>query len=613
MRHALVIARRELEDKRFVALAAAAFAVLPFLLATIPGLRGRNGAADVIATAAGMLAIGFTGGLALVLGGNVIGRDLAENRLSFYFSRPLSAASIWFGKVTAALALIVAAFVIIVAPARLGAPAGWRSAWEGGPNAPLLALVVVGGSFVLFLVAHVIGSFVRSRSAWIGVDFAALCVAAYAASLMFGPILSADANRASKWLAAMIGCGVMVALIGGGAWQLSRGRTDRKRSHVALSQFVWIVIAVTLAIAGAFVGWLMSATPKDITDLRVSVPSPGSWVILGGETRGRIDYRSVFVYNLDSGAYSRISHRNLWRADLTADGKRLIVARANRKQGTADILERPVERNDEQPTGLTLHLASEYITSPNGDTIAFVDRDLLSVYSVPQRRSMGSVRLTENLGHIIAMYFASPTSVRLISITPPTQTLYIGEFDLDHHRLQETGAFPNYTRKLFLRANADGSRLLVRDLNGRLFVIDGRTAAVYASIDAPDAHGGTFLPDGAIAVSGPGKVDIFDAHGSLVRSLPLPVVESWSPRATRDGRILVAGRERGQPWETFIVDPSSGAVQRIPATAMYESSWYRRDPRQPALDLPTFFMQKNQLVRWNYAAQKPEVILPPSS
>ena len=73
MRHALVIARRELADKRFVALAAAAFAVLPFLLATIPGLRGRNGAADVIATAAGMLAIGFTGGLALVLGGNVIG------------------------------------------------------------------------------------------------------------------------------------------------------------------------------------------------------------------------------------------------------------------------------------------------------------------------------------------------------------------------------------------------------------------------------------------------------------------------------------------------------------------------------------------------------------
>src|SRR5947207_2699416 len=446
MRHALVIARRELADKRFVALAAAAFAVLPFLLATIPGLRGRNGAADVIATAAGLLAIGFTGGLALVLGGTIIGRDLAENRLSFYFSLPLGASSIWFGKVTAALALIVAAFTIIVVPARLVAAAGVQHTW-GGQSVPLFALAIVGGSIVLFFVAHVIGSFVRSHSAWIAVDFAALCVAAYVASLMFGPILSADAYQASRWLAAMIGCGVMVALIGGGAWQLSRGRTDRKRSHVALSQFVWIVIAVTLAIAGAFVGWLMSATPKDITDLSVSVPRPGSWIILGGETRGRIDYRSVFVYNLDSGAYSRISHRNLWRADLTADGKRLIVARANRKQGSMEILQRPVDKNDEQPTGLTMRLSADYITSPNGDTIASVDRDILSVYSVPQRRSLGSVRLTGDLA-IIAMYFASPTSVRLISITPPTHTLHIAEFDLERRTMQETGAFPNYGKAL---------------------------------------------------------------------------------------------------------------------------------------------------------------------
>src|SRR5438876_792573 len=117
MRHALVIARRELAEKRFVAVAATAFAVLPFLLATIPGIRGRGGAGDVIATAAGLMAIGFTAGLALVLGGTIIGRDLAENRLSFYFSRPVAASSIWFGKVAAALVLIVAVFAIIVVPA----------------------------------------------------------------------------------------------------------------------------------------------------------------------------------------------------------------------------------------------------------------------------------------------------------------------------------------------------------------------------------------------------------------------------------------------------------------------------------------------------------------
>src|SRR5205814_5990776 len=105
----------------------------------------------------------------------------------------------------------------------------------------------------------------------------------------------------------------------------------------------------------------------------------------------------------------------------------------------------PVDRNDEQPTGLTLRLRSDYITSPNGDLIASVDYGILSVYSVPQRRSLGSVRL-EDLYHIIAMYFASPTSVRLISIAPPTHTLHIAEFDFERRTLQETGAFPNYAR-----------------------------------------------------------------------------------------------------------------------------------------------------------------------
>ena len=90
MRHALVIARREIAEKRFVLFAALAFAALPFLLAAIPIARGSGGPRDVMDIVAGLLCIGFTLALALILGANVIGRDLSENRLSFYFSRPVS-------------------------------------------------------------------------------------------------------------------------------------------------------------------------------------------------------------------------------------------------------------------------------------------------------------------------------------------------------------------------------------------------------------------------------------------------------------------------------------------------------------------------------------------
>ena len=42
MKNALVIAAREFEEKRFVAYAAVAFAVLPFILAAIPGITASR-------------------------------------------------------------------------------------------------------------------------------------------------------------------------------------------------------------------------------------------------------------------------------------------------------------------------------------------------------------------------------------------------------------------------------------------------------------------------------------------------------------------------------------------------------------------------------------------
>src|SRR5436190_4922382 len=303
MRNALVIARRELGEKRFVVVAAAAFAVLPFLLTAIPGIPFRGSAVDFIATGAGLLAVGFTAGLALVLGINVIGRDLAEGRLSFYFSRPVGAASIWFGKVAAAVMLIVAVFTIVVLPARLAAADGWRHSW--GDNVPMLTALVLGLSIALFFVAHVIGSFVRSRSAWIAVDFAALCAALVATFLILRPLADAAAEQATRRMSIAIGCGIAVALVGGGAWQLERGRTDRKRSHIALSQFVWASVGVVLALTGGVVAWMISASPSDLRTVTGGMVGGGPWMMIAGPARGRMDYMPAFIYNADTGAYTR--------------------------------------------------------------------------------------------------------------------------------------------------------------------------------------------------------------------------------------------------------------------------------------------------------------------
>ena len=631
MRHALVIARRELAEKRFVAVSAAAFAVLPFLLATIPGIRGPNGAADVIATAAGLLAIGFTGGLALVLGGSVIGRDLAENRLSFYFSRPLGAASIWFGKVAAALALIVAAFAIIVAPARVGASSGVQHTW-GGQNVLLFALAIVGGSFVLFFVAHVIGSFVRSRSAWIAADFAALCIAAYAGYLVLRPLVDSGADQAAKALIIAIGCGVVIALIGGGAWQLERGRTDRKRSHVALSQFVWAIVGATLLLTGAFVAWMVSASPSDLKTVFAELPRSGSWAIVDGQARHRLDYRAAFLYNFDTGAYSRLSAGRLWRAGFTPDSKSLFIARADTRHGQAEIFRRPVDGGAEVSTGLTVPLQSDYVTNANGDRIASIYGSLLSVYDVPQKQSLGSVRLPGGPNDVVALYFASPTVVRIATFNffrttdseSVARSLRLFEFDTTRRALQQTGELKTDAHAVAVGANEEGSRLLVRNYQKGIDVIDGRTAAVQFELPVAGLRSATLLHDGGVAIArrdGAGvAVGIADASGKIIRSIPIGVAVTGPLHELRDGRLLVSTRPPAQAsgeLATVVIDPAAGTiVQRIPGAALVGNPLatpYNRDPRRGPIDLPRIYRNtQGQLFRWNAVTNTAEVLLPKS-
>ncbi len=643
MRHALVIARRELEEKRFVLLAAAGFAVLPFLLAMIPALSSRVGPRDVIVTVAGVLDVGFTLAIALALGANVIGRDLAESRLSFYFSRPIGAASIWFGKVAAALALIAVSFAIIVVPARLVGDDPWRHAWSGKGN--LFALGVMALAVILFFVAHIIGSFVRSRSAILAVDFAALAAAGALVYLILRPLIAATAVEAAKRVAIVIGFGVGLALIFAGVWQLGHGRTDRRRNHIALSQALWTTIGATLLLAGGFVTWMLSAAPSDLRLICPPLVGRGGWMVVIGQARGRMDYQPAFVYNADSGAYSRFSPRLINQMFFTRDGSSLLMSqrdfilesgiRIDPRTRTAEILRRPLERDRVQSTGLTLPFYSIFTATDDGSRIAGASGDgTVTVYDVPRKRSLVSARLPQTAGHITALYFASPALVRILTVDngppqakPIPRTLRLYELDVVRRGLRQTGELTRVAKALLVGANEDGSRLLVRDLLDTLYVVDGRTAAVQASIVAPHIRGVTPLHNGGVAlVREDGNrviLEIRDAAGGLVRSYDLPVANAWSLQETRDGRLITIVQMTNKPQTgaglTLIIDPASGKIaQRIPAIAVDSGSgwaWFGPDPRRGPVELPHLFFSgklAGKLFRWNYTTQKAEVVLPKS-
>ncbi|HEX3581241.1 MAG TPA: hypothetical protein VH087_05740, partial [Thermoanaerobaculia bacterium] len=114
MTYVLAIARREIEERAFVFVAAIAIALVsPIALLTPYGSLGDR--KSVVVILAFVLAVAFTWGLALILGATVVGRELSERRLSFYFTRPVSGSAIWFGKLIAAIALLIASFAIVSA------------------------------------------------------------------------------------------------------------------------------------------------------------------------------------------------------------------------------------------------------------------------------------------------------------------------------------------------------------------------------------------------------------------------------------------------------------------------------------------------------------------
>ena len=90
MRAFAAVALREITERRFVLAAAVAAGILPFLVPFLPGVAASD-AGTARSIVALTLSCAFGLGGSLLVGASVVGRELAEKRLSFHFSRPLPA------------------------------------------------------------------------------------------------------------------------------------------------------------------------------------------------------------------------------------------------------------------------------------------------------------------------------------------------------------------------------------------------------------------------------------------------------------------------------------------------------------------------------------------
>ncbi len=596
MNHALVIARRDLAERLPVFGAAAAIATLPFLFTLLPRISSF-GTKDVMTTSGAMLSGGFAMILSFALGVTMVGRDLSEKRMSFYFSKPLPVSSIWFGKLIAAVITIALCFGITFLPAWLASRGTWfQDAWPS--LLPLCLALLLGG--------HALSTMFRSKSPLIVVDLVLVVTSVYVFGLMMRALHQGFAFELLGWFRDALTAVSLVILIGCGLWQLQRGRADRLQNHVELSRSLWVAVAIMLAIAGAFVGWVVTPAPADLREPRVFQATRGSWAMITGEARHRGDYRAWFLYDVATGKSIRLRRTTLFR-DLwfSRDGKTFGYFQSEAPDAPFELVLMPLG-NVSKPieTGLTFRNGGRYAFDDSNARLVFFDGgQIASVYDVPSRKSIVTVRMPEQ--GTMRAFFLNPDLVRIYVESNPVSSDEFGErsltayeLDVRTRTLRRLAVYKTTARRMSIAVSPDGSRLLLakRENENHAYLMDSRTLERTGEIPSTGFARMTFLADGsvgALSVIEPANEIVLDIYGpDAVPRRRIAVGHArraWVSDELAGGRLIVKGADHNEGLFTaWVVDYMSGRVTRtlngLQDAGGFSNDWFAVDPRHNVAD-----------------------------
>jgi len=630
---------RELFERRLLGLVALFLGLAAVTLPLMPGFRpGGVAAAD----AQGGMAFGFalllTFLMALFLGGSIIASDLTERRLGFYFSRPLPGWAVWGGKFAAALVLIFGAGLLVLLPAILmGGNLSLDGIWGVGGVISVSGpeLLLTWGAALLFLLfgAHAASIVLRSRSPWAVLDLVALGAVAglfwtvVRRMVLEGVLLRLSLARQEErlgivaWMELGFFAAALLSLIAASALQVTRGRTDLRRSHRVLSAGLWGISGLATLVFAGLALWVLAAGPDDLRGVRrVSAAPAGSWIAFSGPAAGRPGYSPSFLYDVSSGRSVR-ARFGLIGYDLgesavlfSADGRRAVWIEYDGVPFRASVVvfRLDLDRPGAHPVRTSMafqYPPSSLALSADGRRLAAHDRQgRITVNDVDSGRLLASV-LYAGLRPWLA--FAGADRVRIYDLPfyewygdvginyVSTRSRGIAELDLASTppRVEPTGSIPG-EKSIFgwsLSPAGDRGILRTRDL---LRLCDARTGESLAELADGKSHG-AFLADGRIAVTRTRpavELRIFSADGrSELRRLRftgvrnLEVVDQPAP-----GLLRVAGLRTGAPrpsWEVWRVDLETGAAQSQGVRRLAEL-------KPPVIAGPRFSLRDKDGVIW---------------
>ena len=532
MRGAAAVLRHELAQRRLLLLASPLLGLLALAAPLLPGTADAGGA-DLRDTAVLFVALALSGLTALLLGSSVIGADLAARRLAFFFSRPLSGAAIWAGKLGAAVICAWSAALLALLPGLLvdvAAGAGGSLLYNALVPRPLLALWL-GALPLLVLVTHFGGVILRTRSKWLALDLAGAVTTAAVALVTFRR-LQYWAWLDPGWVARLAVAGLGLASIGllaASAAQVIAGRTDPVRGHRSLSlTFAGISLAGVLAFAAVAVRWL-AIGPQNLDRWSFAAVSPGqAWVALSGPAPGPPEYAASFLLHVGSGRSLRTRFArgtdDVFPVAFSADGRRAVWAEYDGAQESSPVvLLMDLDRPAAEPVRTAIlerELPGRLAISPHGDRVAAVEGKRVSVYELAGGRLLATHSF-EDLGEWPEPVFMGEDRLRIL--LSRWNVVTVADLDIPSRKLVAVATFPDLGWRRSL--SPDASRIAINSPAGAVAVFDLAGGRQLARLSQQGARvRANYLADGRLArqVVGPDGAELvlLDGDGRRLPDSP---------------------------------------------------------------------------------------------
>jgi hypothetical protein len=641
MRGFLAVVERELVERRLLAVVALVAGLLPFLVPFVSNVRHLD-PADVRSGSALAFGLTFTVIVAIVLGASVIAGDLAERRLGFYFSRPLSGGALWAGKMAATALLTLGGGLLVLFPSFLAGGIDLLGFLPGKPfQADLLSFGIfwVAGTLFLILVSHAVSVMVRARSPWLALDLAAAFVVGLLlwdarAELLFAGALPLSPSPWDGLAAALVFLGLAAA----GAAQVMRGRTDSRRGHRVLSLTLWGLLLL-VAIAGqGFSRWMLGVSPEDLTHVtEVSSGPRGPWVAFSGPARHRGKYRPHFLLNTASGRHFRT--RGLWTLFSSDGGSAVWMEPSRRSLKNPELTLYRLDLRDPKaaPVETSLTFQEPFFSlalSPGGGRLASIRDRRLIVEDLDRGKVLASIQLPA-LPRVFwqegGMRFLDSDRILLLQLRPLKEVsmAFEGEFDLlvgvadlsqgSSVEIRTLATFKGYPT---LSTSPDGRRLLVREGPGAYRLFDLRSGREVASrIPGPVVHGlasPKFLADGRIVFrASRQELQVFSPDLAFERSFRFEgVLAPEIGGQPAPGRLIVATARPGQAtssdpshWQILLLDLATGEARSL-AEGLLPAEGAYRGPESVGSRL--FLNGNGGLVSLDPATGKTRILVPGS-